>query len=499
VNLLMLLEMAAQGHGDRVAVACGDERLTYAELFRAAGAAGAALRGSGARHAAVLDVNSPALPVTLFASAWAGLPFAPLNYRLADAEILALLARIQPAALVTDAERAGRLRGRAHRVAGREEWLALARGGEAPGEGAAFDPDAVAVLLFTSGTTGAPKAAVLRHRHLVSYVLGSVEFGAAGEDEATLVCVPPYHVAGIAAILSCVYAGRRIVQLASFDARAWLELARRERVSHAFVVPTMLARIVGALEADPGAAPSGLRALSYGGGRMPLPVIERAMRLLPGTDFTNAYGLTETSSTIALLSPDDHRAAAASADPALRRRLASVGRPLPSVAVEVRDADGKPVPPGVRGEICVQGEQVSGEYLGRGSQLGSDGWFATRDGGYLDDEGFLFLEGRIDDVIVRGGENMSPGEIEDVLLEHEAVADAAVVGLPDEQWGESVAAVVVLAPGRKASEEELRGWVRQRLRSSRTPERIAFRDALPYNETGKLLRRIVREELAGSA
>jgi acyl-CoA synthetase (AMP-forming)/AMP-acid ligase II len=153
----------------------------------------------------------------------------------------------------------------------------------------------------------------------------------------------------------------------------------------------------------------------------------------------------------------------------------------------------------VRGEICVQGEQVSGEYLGRGSQLGSDGWFATRDGGYLDDEGFLFLEGRIDDVIVRGGENMSPGEIEDVLLEHEAVADAAVVGLPDEQWGESVAAVVVLAPGRKASEEELRGWVRQRLRSSRTPERIAFRDALPYNETGKLLRRIVREELAGSA
>ena len=232
---------------------------------------------------------------------------------------------------------------------------------------------------------------------------------------------------------------------------------------------------------------------------MPQPVIERAMRLFPETSFTNAYGLTETSSTIALLGPDDHRAAAASDDPAVRRRLVSVGQPLPSVEVQIRDEDGKPAPAGVRGEICVRGEQVSGEYLGRGSSLGSDGWFPTRDGGWLDDEGYLFVEGRIDDVIVRGGENMSPGEIEEVLLEHPAVADAAVVGVPSEQWGEAVAAAVVRRAGQEASEAELQDWVKERLRSSRTPEKIAFLEELPYNETGKLLRRVVRAELSGEA
>jgi acyl-CoA synthetase (AMP-forming)/AMP-acid ligase II len=340
---------------------------------------------------------------------------------------------------------------------------------------------------------------VLRQKHVVSYILGSVEFGSAGEDDATLVSVPPYHIAGMSALASSIYSGRRIVQLASFSAEAWLELARRERVTYAFVVPTMLARIVEALEGAESADLPHLRALSYGGGKMPLPVIERAMRLLPETAFTNAYGLTETSATLTVLGPEDHRAAAASEDPAVRRRLTSVGRPLPTVEIQIRDEDGKPVAAGVRGEICARGEQVSGEYLGKGTRVGSDGFFPTRDGGWLDEEGYLFLEGRIDDVIVRGGENMSPGEIEDVLLEHEAVADVAVVGVPDEQWGEAVAAVVVPVAGRTVDPEELREFVRQRLRSSRAPQRIEFRDELPYNETGKLLRREVRAWLQDAA
>jgi acyl-CoA synthetase (AMP-forming)/AMP-acid ligase II len=261
----------------------------------------------------------------------------------------------------------------------------------------------------------------------------------------------------------------------------------------------MLARIVDALAGNASADLPHLRALAYGGGKMPQSVIERAMRLFPGTDFTNAYGLTETSSTISVLGPEDHRAAAASSEPSVRRRLVSVGRPLPSVEVEIRDEGGKPLGPGERGEVHVRGEQVSGEYLGRGSTLLPDGFFATRDGGWLDEEGYLFLEGRIDDVIVRGGENLSPGEIEDVLLEHPAVLDCAVVGVPDEQWGEAVAAAVVVRSGHAVSAEELQDWVRARLRSSRVPQRIAFRDALPYNETGKLLRRVVRAELAGAA
>jgi acyl-CoA synthetase (AMP-forming)/AMP-acid ligase II len=497
MNLMMLLEMARSGFGERVAVTSGEHALTYAELFDAAGAAAAALRASGARHAALLDETSPALPVALFASAWAGLPFAPLNYRLTAAELDALLSRVAPAWLVTGAERAAALAGRAGVTpVVREDFLRAARAGAADTGEWPMDPEAIAVLLFTSGTSGPPKAAVLRQRHLVSYVLGSVEFGGAAEDEATLVSVPPYHVAGIAAILSSVYSGRRVVQLPAFGPEAWLSAARREGVSHAFVVPTMLARIVDALEGEDSAGLPRLRALAYGGGKMPQAVIERAMRLFPGTDFTNAYGLTETSSTIAVLGPEEHRAAASSADPELRRRLVSVGRPLPSVEVEVRDAAGRPLPPGRRGEVHVRGEQVSGEYLGRDSSLLADGFFPTRDGGWLDADGYLFLEGRIDDVIVRGGENLSPGEIEDVLLEHPAVADCAVVGVPDEQWGEAVAAAVVLHPGRQASAEELCDLVRARLRSSRVPQQVVFRDALPYNETGKLLRRVVRSELA---
>jgi acyl-CoA synthetase (AMP-forming)/AMP-acid ligase II len=496
MNLMMLLEMAASGFGDRVAVQNGTDTLTYSQLFSAAGVAAAEISKSTAERLAVLDVNSLAVPVGLFASAWAGVPFVPLSYRLTRTELEALAARIAPSCLVTQGERAGEFAGLPDTtVVSRQDFLERSTGGAAGDADWPMDPDDIAVLLFTSGTTGAPKGAVLRHKHLVSYILGSVEFGSAAEEDATLVSVPPYHVAGMAAIMSCVYSGRRIVQLPSFSAESWLEVARRERITTAFVVPTMLARIVDALEDAGSADLPDLRALSYGGGKMPLPVIERAMKLFPDTAFTQAYGLTETSSTITIFGPEEHRASAGSEDPEIRRRLTSVGRALPSVELQIRDEEGKALGPGERGEIYVRGEQVSGEYLGKDPDLDREGWFATRDGGWVDEEGYLFLEGRVDDVIVRGGENMSPGEIEDVLLEHDAVADSAVVGVPDEQWGEAVAAVVVTKSGRSVSAQELEAWVKDRLRSSRTPQRIEFRDELPYNETGKLLRRRVRADL----
>ncbi|MCH2171460.1 acyl--CoA ligase [Myxococcota bacterium] len=500
MNLMMLLEMAQSGFADRVAFRNGDDSLTFGELFHAAGAAAATARASGARHLAVLDESSLAVPVGLFASAWSGLPFVPLNYRLTASEIEGLASQITPAYLVTSADRVESLASvEGLQVVARETFLEQARSGESADPDWGMDAEEIAILLFTSGTTGAPKAAVLRHKHLVSYILGSVEFGAAAETDAALVSVPPYHIAGIAAIASSVYSGRQVVQLPNFDASEWVDLAKRHTVSNAFVVPTMLARIVEVLEDSEDTGLGHLRALSYGGGKMPQAVIEQAMQLLPETNFTNAYGLTETSSTICLLGPEEHRAAAASEDPEVRRRLTSVGQALPSVELEIRDENGNALPAGERGEIYVRGEQVSGEYLGRASTLEGDGWFPTRDGGSLDSEGYLFLEGRIDDVIVRGGENMSPGEIEDVLLEHPAVADAAVVGIPDEQWGEAVAAAIVLKADATAEASELQDWVKSRLRSSRTPQRVEFRAELPYNETGKLLRRQVRAELSGEA
>lgn len=492
---MLLLDMIASAFGERVGVQNGSERLTYADLFRAAGAVSRQLRASGAERMAVLDVNSLAVPIGLFASAWAGVPFVPLNYRLKGSELDRLVERISPCYLVAEPDRVAGLSGRLNTtVVPRDEFVAVARGGDEAPSDWSMNSDDIAVLLFTSGTTGAPKAAVLRHKHLVSYVIGSVEFGSGNENDATLVSVPPYHVAGMMSILSSVYAGRRIVQLTSFSAEDWIELAEAERITNAMVVPTMLVRIIDAIERT-GADLPHLRALSYGGARMPQAVIERAMELLPGTGFTNAYGLTETSSTITVLTPEDHRAAAGSDDWAVRRRLTSVGTALPSVTIEIRDDVGNVLGPGERGEIFVHGAQISGEYLGGQTGIDADGWFRTSDGGWLDAEGYLFLEGRIDDVIVRGGENISPGEIEDVILGDDAVEDCAVVGLPDEEWGEAIVAVVVLHAGRSTTGENIRQRVKERLRSSRMPARVEFRTELPYNETGKLLRREVRAEL----
>jgi acyl-CoA synthetase (AMP-forming)/AMP-acid ligase II len=356
-------------------------------------------------------------------------------------------------------------------VISREELSEAVATGADPTEADFVDPESIAVLLFTSGTTGEPKAAVLRHRHLASYILGSVECLGADETEAQLVAVPPYHVAGVTAVLSCLYSGRRIVYLPAFDAEAWLTTVTSESITQAMVVPTMLGRVLRLME-DHGTSCPSLRHVSYGGARMPLEIIERAMKLMPEVDFVNAYGLTETSSTIAVLTPDDHREAVSSTDPAVRRRLTSVGRPLPTVELEIRDADGKALPPGEVGEIYVRGEQIAGEYLDR-SVLTDDGWFPTNDAGSLDADGFLYLEGRLDDVIVRGAENLSPGEIEDTLLAHPAVADAAVVGIPDSEWGEAVGAAVVLDDGAHADVEELQAWVRESETTSTTSSPVS--------------------------
>jgi len=501
MNIMMLLEMANSVFADRVAFTNSDDNssLTFQELFDCSGKAALVAQESGCNNLAILDVTSLAMPVGLFGSAWAGLPFVPLNYRLTESEIEALLARILPVYLVSEEVRAPTYAERSDiAMVTRNQFLKEVVPDGKQADPWSMDPEDVAVLLFTSGTTGEPKAAVLRQKHMVSYILGSVEFASAAEDEAALVCAPPYHIAGITAVLSSVYSGRRVVQLANFTAERWIELARSERITTAFVVPTMLARIVAALEGETSAGMPHLGSLSFGGGKMPLSVLERAMELFPETDFSNAYGLTETSSTISILGPDEHREAAASDDFYLRRRLVSVGIPLPGVEIEIRDPDGKSLPADESGEIYVRGEQVSGEYRGLGSLTDDDGWFPTRDRGYTDTDGYLYLEGRADDVIVRGGENLSPGEIEDVLLQHGAVADAAVVGIPDEQWGEAVAAVIVVKHGKQATEDELKNWVKDQMRSSRVPQVISFTDELPYNATGKLLRREIRSQLLGA-
>jgi acyl-CoA synthetase (AMP-forming)/AMP-acid ligase II len=495
MNLAMLLEMAADGLGDRIAVGDRQTGLSYRDLLDRARRLGGGLAGHVGERVVLVDINTEAVPITLFGAAIAGKPFVPVNYRLADDRLRDVLARTAPSVAIVEPDAVSRVKDiEGVELMTRPDCLDLASR-ESPAEVGFTDPEDIAILLFTSGTTGEPKAAVLRHRHLTSYIISTVEFMGAADDEAALVSVPPYHIAGISAVLSSVYSGRRIFYLSQFSPEDWVKAAREQRITHAMVVPTMLTRILDAVQADGRGLPD-LRHLSYGGGRMPVSIIERALDLLPGVGFVNAYGLTETSSTIAVLTPEDHSEAFQSDDPLVRARLGSVGRPLPTLEVEIRGPEGEAVGPSERGEIWVRGEQVAGEYLGRGASLTADGWFPTNDGGFLDADGFLFVEGRLDDVIVRGGENLSPGEIEDVLVKHDAVAEAAVVGLPNEEWGEVPVAAIVLAPGGEASADALKDWVRANLRSTRVPHDVVFVDHLPHNETGKLLRRVLKQELA---
>jgi acyl-CoA synthetase (AMP-forming)/AMP-acid ligase II len=325
---------AGGGHPERSASAAELLNLAYAaaERFR--------------EYPAVLylGANHLAYPIALFSAAQAGVPFIPLNYRLGEQQLAALLARHPGALVLRQADLDGLLVSGAYPVGSivpTPEPASASAPASAGGDVAAEprpadDDDPVAVVLYTSGTAAVPKAALLRHRHLLAYVLNTVDFASAEDGDAALVSVPPYHVAGLANLLTNLYAGRRLVYLPFFDAANWLATVRRERVTHA--------------------------------------------RLFPKTGFVNAYGLTETTSSIAVLSPEDHRAALTSSDAVVRDRLGSVGRALPGVEFQIRDSDGACAGPGETGLIFVRGDQISGEYGGH-SALDADGWFPTRDRG----------------------------------------------------------------------------------------------------------------------
>ena len=491
MNLTLLLAMAADGFGDRVVVGPREGGLTASRLRALAAGGAAAVRAAGADAVVYLAMNGPAFPVALFAAAYAGVPLVPVNYRLGEEQLTGLLARHPRALAIVDEGLSVAARGALSPAA----WLALAAEHADPADPEPVLSDAPAVVIYTSGTTSAPKGVLLRHGNLVSYVLSTVEFAGADEGEAAVMSVPPYHIAAVSNALTNLFAGRRLLVLEAFTPAAWLELVRGEAVTHAMVVPTMLARIIDAGGLDR-SVPS-LRSLAYGGAPMPARVIEAALREWPQVDFVNAYGLTETSSTITVLGPAEHRAALAGDQPSVRARLGSAGRSVPGIEIEVRDEAGNPVPAGVPGLIWVRGEQVSGEYAGAGPAVDERGFFCTRDQGRLDGEGYLYVEGRVDDTIIRGAENIAPAEIEDVLLRHPEVTDAAVVGVPDQEWGQRIEAAVVLRPGSALTEQELRAHARAALRGSKTPDRIAVWDELPRTVTGKLLRRDVVAGLTG--
>jgi acyl-CoA synthetase (AMP-forming)/AMP-acid ligase II len=310
--------------------------------------------------------------------------------------------------------------------------------------------------------------------------------------------VPLYHIAGITSMLTSVFTGRRLVILRQFEAAEWLETVPREGITHTFLVPTMLKRLLDHPTFDRNSC-SSLQILAYGAAPMPVPVIRRAIAMFPPTvGFVNAFGQTETTATVTMLLPDDHRLEGSAQEIEQKiQRLASIGRPLSDVEVRIVDAEGVEVAPGEVGEIVVRTTRLMKGYVSQEATTAPtivNGWLHTRDLGWMDADGYVYLAGRKDDVIIRGGENISPGEVEVVLHAHPAIEEAAVIGLPDVDWGEQVMAIVVPKTGSPLTAEEVIDWCHQRLASFKKPTRVHFVSTLPRNALGKVLRHELREQ-----
>ncbi|MDO8472661.1 MAG: AMP-binding protein, partial [Dehalococcoidia bacterium] len=360
--------------------------------------------------------------------------------------------------------------------------------------------DEVTILMYTAGTTGRPKGVPQRHSGFVSYMLSNVQPADPDINEVNLLTVPLYHVAGIQAMLAATYGGRTLAMMRQFEVKEWLETVQRTRTTRAMLVPTMLKRVID----DPDFSKydlSSLKVITYGAAPMPFEVIKKAIEVLPDVRFINAFGQTETASTICMLGPEDHdlKCEPVLREKKLRRLQASIGHPLPDVEMKVIDPETcKDVPLGETGMIVARGPRVMSGYWKDAEKTAKamtpDGWLRTSDMGYVDEDGYFYLAGRSDDMIIRGGENISPEEVEQVLNSHPKLDEVAVIGVPDTEWGQEVMAVCVLKPQQQATQQEVIDFCRDKISSFKRPKYIIFCEMLPRNPMGKVLKRNLRAE-----
>ncbi len=453
----------------------------------------------------LLSYNCPEFLQTVFAANYLGAIAMPINWRLAAPEVRYILEHSGARALVCD-QSLVELASEA--TAGMEEslvracisgppavqgdgdadrtWTTLAElesGATAPPR-AATDPDDVHRLMYTSGTTGRPKGVMITHANLAWKNLAHlVEFGFTSADLG-LVCGPLYHVGALdLTTTTLVAAGATVIIHRVFDAAAVVDELERSRVTTVWLAPAM----VNAIMALPGIEARDLtsvRVIINGGEKMPIPLVERIQRTFPTAWFADAYGLTETVAGDTFLD----RASVVN-------KLGSVGRPCLHLELEVWDEQGRPVASGERGEIVLRGPKVFKGYWrdpDATAQAFAGGWFHTGDIGVRDEDGYLFIVDRLKDMIVSGGENIAGSEVERVLYEHAAVLEVAVVGRPDERWGEVPVAFVVLRDGQSADPDELIAHCRERLARFKVPKEVTFLQALPRNPSGKVLKRELR-------
>lgn len=517
MNTSNFVSIPAQMFSDQEILVFERRRWTYGQLWDAIQCMGTGLRKLGVQRGdrvAALQTNSDHYIVAYFATAAIGGVFVPLNYRAklpeleyminaADTKVL-LVGDRYTAAVESLRAKLPSVRTYVAMETNQSGMVPLSRILDAGADNfseAEIDDDDTTVLMYTSGTTSLPKGVMLRFNDFTAYVCNNVELADGTPRGTALLSAPLYHIAGTTNIMTNLFTGRRLVVLRQFDALPWLEAVQRERVTHAFVVPTMMKQLVD--HPDFGRFDlSSLENLSYGGAAMPFPVIRRAIELFPKTvGFVNAFGQTETTSTLTVLGPEDHRLDGSPAEvERTLKRLVSIGRPLGDVQLKVVDDDGKELPKGQVGELWVSTPRMMKGYASSEGGVSSpalDGWLPTRDMGWIDDDGYIFLAGRKDDMIIRGGENIAPAEIEAVLYSHPAVEEVAVIGIPDVEWGQRVMAVVVLRPNLKPTAEDIIEFCRQRLASFKKPEIVRFVDALPKNQLGKVLKKDLRTEYEG--
>ena len=501
---------------DRTALHFDREAVSFLSLQQRANRLANAMADRGVTkgdRVTVMQVNCTQSIEVYFAAAQLDAIYVPINFRAKSEELRQMLAIAQPSlmligerylslladgggsALEIPTDRVVVLDGKSS--GGRtsyEEFLAGASDDEVHFPEA--EDEATTVIMFTAGTTGVPKGVMLTHGSLASYLLATVTPADPDIEETNLLTVPLYHIAGLQAVLAAVYGGRSMVIMRQFDPLEWLNLAQQHKANRAMVVPTMLKQLMD----DPRFHDfdlSSLNVITYGAAPMPLEVIRKAIEEFPGVRFINAFGQTETASTITMLPPEDHLLEGSQTEIEKKlRRLTSIGRPLDDVSVEIVNEAGQPVSLGEVGEIVASGDRMMAGYW-REEAATQDtlrsGWIYTGDLGYQDEDGYIYLAGRAKDFIKRGGEMISPEEVEQVLRSHNQVDDAAVIGVPDLEWGEEVRAVVV-ARSKDVDENELVQYCQQRLASFKRPRSVVFIDELPRNVMGKVLKRDLRQQ-----
>jgi acyl-CoA synthetase (AMP-forming)/AMP-acid ligase II len=353
------------------------------------------------------------------------------------------------------------------------------------------------MLMFTAGTTGSPKGVMLTHESFSSYILNNVSPAELDVEEKNILTVPLYHIAGVQAVIAAIYGGRTLIIQRQFEPAEWMTLVQTERANRAMMVPTMLKMLMDHEDFEEYDLTS-LQVITYGAASMPLEVIKMAIRKFPDTYFINAFGQTETAATITMLPPEDHILEGTEEEIEIKlNRLTSIGKPLPDVDVKIVNEEGGDVDVGDTGEIVASGGRLMKGYWNQEAataQALRGGWLYTGDLGYFDEDGYIYLSGRAKDFIKRGGEMVSPEEVEQILHSHPMIDEAAIIGIPDLSWGERVRAIVVPKPGETIDEKEVIEYCRSRMSGFKRPESVIIVDELPRNPLGKVLKRVLREQ-----